>query len=384
MNHFYQSLLTLPRAFWILAGAVFVNRFGLFVWPFLTLYITRNGNTATEASWAVAAYSAGGVLSAFLGGWLADRLGRNSTLALSSLAGAVCMLLLSQAVDWRALAVIGFFTGLVSEAGGPASSALIQDLVPDTQQRVAAYAVYRFAINLGWSFGPAVAGILAEKSYFWLFMVDAATSVVFGLIAWTCLPRGRRTEAHQAGWKTAWNSIRGNKPFLILACTCMLVAWVFRQTSSTFPLHFKSSGIETSWTGLVLALNGVMICVLEIPMAAATRALSVRVMLGIGYALMGGSFLLLLGSPPLGMFIVMMVIFTVGEMFAFSRQQAYAASLAPEEMRGRYSGFLSLSWGVGGVISSLVALRVYDVSPGTVWWITAALGLAGAVMISRR
>jgi MFS family permease len=364
-------------------GATFVNRFGLFVWPFLTLYITRSGHSAGEASWAVAAYSVGGVIAAALGGWLADRLGRNVTLGISALAGACCMMALSQATDWRVLAGLAFVTAVVTEAGSPAGSALLQDIVPPSQ-RVLAYSVQRFAINLGWSFGPAVAGWLAESSFFWLFAVDAITSVFFGIVAWAFLPRGQRAEAHEAGWGQAWVSIRRNKPFLVLAGTCVLVAWIFRQTSSTLPLYFDHNGLSSQWTGTVLALNGIMICVLEVPLTASTKGWPVKVMLGLGYLLMGGSYLLLLGQTSLIAFISMMVIFTVGEMFAFSRQQAYAASLAPESMRGRYSGFLSLSWGVGGIISSLGAMHLYGLSPDSVWVITAILGFAAMMLIFKR
>lgn len=383
MPAFFNDLRALPRPFWVLVGATFVNRFGLFVWPFLTLYITRSGHSASEASWAVAAYSTGSFCAAFLGGWLADRLGRNVTLALSALGGAACMMALSQAHDWRWLSAIALITGLVSEAGSPAGSALVQDIVP-VHQRVMAYAVLRFAINLGWSFGPAVAGWLAESSFFWLFAVDASTSLIFGIIAWTCLPRGERTAAHQAGWGIAWASIRQNKPFLTLALTCALVAWIFRQTSSTFPLHFEHSGLPAHWTGTVLALNGVMICLLEVPLASVTRPWPVRVMLALGYLFMGGSYLLLIGKPGLPVFFLMMIVFTVGEMFAFSRQQAYAASLAPDAMRGRYAGFLSLSWGLGGIISSIAALHLFENSPDLVWIISAVLGLMAAGMILRK
>jgi MFS family permease len=383
MASFFHDIRFLPRPFWVLVGATFVNRFGIFVWPFLTLYITRSGHSATQASWAVAAYSGGGFFAALLGGWLADRLGRNVTLALSALGGAACMLLLSQAQDWRWLSVIAFFTGLMSEAGAPAGNALVQDLVP-AHQRVVAYAVLRFAINLGWSFGPAVAGWLAESSFFWLFAVDAVTSAIFGLVAWTCLPRGERTVAHQAGWSPAWSSIRVNRPFLILALSCVLMSWVFRQTSSTFPLHFERNGLPAHWTGTVLALNGVMICLLEVPLAAWTRVWPVRAMLAMGYLLMGGSYLLLLGSPGLPRFFAMMTVFTLGEMFALSRQQAYAASLAPDDMRGRYSGVLSLGWGLGGILSALVSLRLFDSSPDTVWAVTVLLGIGAAAMILRR
>lgn len=382
MSQYLSQLRSLPRPFWILAGATFVNRFGLFVWPFLTIFITRNGNTATQAGLAVASYSAGAMGAAALGGWLADRLGRNVTLALSAFGSAACMLAMSQATDWRVLSVIAFATGLMGEAGHPAGNALIQDLVPP-HQRVLAFAVNRFAVNLGWSFGPAVAGLLAEGSFFWLFVVDAGTSALFGLIAWTCLPRGNRTHAHLAGWGPALASIRKNRPFLALFAACFCVAWIFRQTSTSFPLHFERSGLPMSWCGLVLAMNGVMICVLEIPLAAATRPWPVRMMLALGYLFMAGSFLILTIGGSLAVFIFTMVVFTVGEMFAFSRQQAYAASLAPDDMRGRYSGFLSFAWSIGGIITSVASLHLYETAPALLWSVTAALGLLASLLILR-
>jgi len=117
------QLQSLPRPFWVLVGATFVNRFGVFVVPFLALFITRNGNSAAQAGCAIAACSVGSFGAAWLGGWLADRLGRNFTMALSALAGAVCMLTMSPGDDWSALAVIAFITGAVNEAGHPAGSA---------------------------------------------------------------------------------------------------------------------------------------------------------------------------------------------------------------------------------------------------------------------
>lgn len=382
MSSFLHNLRALPRPFWILAGATFVNRFGVFVWPFLTIIITRNGNSAAQAGWAVGAYSVGSFIAAALGGWLADRLGRNVTMALSAIGGAVCMMAMSQASDWRVLAVIALVTGLVSEAGSPASSALVQDIVPK-EQRVLAFAVQRFAVNLGWSFGPAVAGFLADYSFFWLFVVDAVTSAFFGVIAWIFLPRGRRTPKETAGWSHAWVSIRQNRPFLALFAACLCVSWIFRQSSTTFPLHFERSGISMHWCGAVLALNGVVICLLEIPLASATRRWPVRGMIGLGYVLMGGSFLVFIGSSALWAFVVAMLVFTVGEMFSFSRQQAYASSLAPDDMRGRYSGFLSLSWSLGGIVASIGGLQLYQASQNAAWMVAAALGVLGAWLLGR-
>jgi MFS family permease len=375
-----SQLRFLPRPFWVLIGATFVNRFGVFVVPFLTLFITRNGNTATQAGYAAAAYSLGGFAAAWIGGWMADRLGRNVTMAVSSLAGAVCMISMSQAVDWRMLALLAFITGAINEAGHPASAALVQDIVLP-EHRVVAFAVQRFAINLAWSLGPATAGFLAEHSFFWLFAVDAATSAFFGIVAWLFLPRGRKTAREHAGWSHAWQSIRANKPFLALFAACVCTAWIFRQTNTTFPLHFERNGLSLHLCGLVLAMNGVMICLMEVPLAAGLRHWPVKQVLALGYVLMGASFLVFLGSASLAAFVAMMVVFTLGEMSAFSRQQAYSASLAPDDMRGRYVGFLSFAWCAGNTASSALGMPLYDQHPAVLWTLNAALGVAAAALI---
>jgi MFS family permease len=375
-----SQLHLLPRPFWVLVGATFVNRFGVFVVPFLALFITRNGNTATQAGYAVAAYSLGGFIAAGIGGWMADRLGRNVTMAVSALAGAVCMIAMSQAVDWRALAVLAFITGAINEAGSPASAALVQDIVPP-EHRVIAYAVQRFAVNLAWSLGPATAGFLAEYSFFWLFVVDACTSAFFGIIAWLFLPRGRRTAREHAGWGHAWQSIRANHAFLALFGACVCTAWIFRQTNTTFPLHFERNGLPLHFCGLVLALNGVMICLFEVPLAAGLRLWPVKQVLALGYILMGASFLTFLISGSLTAFVLMMVVFTMGEMSAFSRQQAYSASLSPDDMRGRYVGFLSLAWCTGNTASSALGMPLYDHHPTVLWVMNAVLGIVAALLI---
>jgi MFS family permease len=132
---------------------------------------------------------------------------------------------------------------------------------------------------------------------------------------------------------------------------------------------------------VVLALNGVMICLMEVPMATGLKHWPVKRVLALGYILMGASFLIFLISGSLAAFVTMMVIFTFGEMSAFSRQQAYSASLAPEDMRGRYVGFLSFAWCAGNTASSALGMPLYDHHPSLLWMINATLGLVAAFLI---
>ena len=91
------GLRALPRPAWILFLGTFLNKFGTFVLPFLTIYMTRLGYSALQAGLAIGAYGIGSLCASFTGGHLADRLGRRKTIVLSMFSGAVAMLCLSQA-----------------------------------------------------------------------------------------------------------------------------------------------------------------------------------------------------------------------------------------------------------------------------------------------
>src|SRR5207244_3090331 len=186
-----ESLRALPRSAWILFFGTFLNKFGTFVVPFLAIYLTGLGYTAAQAGMAIGGYGLGTLAASLLGGYLADRFGRRKTIVLSMFSGALVMLSLSQAHSLPLIVLLAGVAGLTGELYRPASSALLADLVP-AGQRVTAFAAYRMAFNAGWAFGPATAGLLAKKSFVWLFVGDAVTSVLFGLVAWFALPAGLR------------------------------------------------------------------------------------------------------------------------------------------------------------------------------------------------
>ena len=142
------SLRALPHPAWILFAGTFINRFGSFVIPLLVLYLKKRGFTESDAALALTSYGLGHFAASLLGGYLADRIGRRKTIALSMFSSAVSMLLLSQANSLGMIAALTALTGLTAELYRPASSALLMDLVRP-EQRVTAFAAYRWALNAG-------------------------------------------------------------------------------------------------------------------------------------------------------------------------------------------------------------------------------------------
>src|SRR5688572_1481161 len=167
----WQSLRELPRAAWLLYLGTFINRFGSFVIPFLTIYagdhfraLGYSKEQATAAAaWTLTSYGLGHFIAAVAGGYLADKIGRRKTIALSMFTSATSMLLLSQAESLFAIMALTGLTGMTTELYRPASTALLADVVTP-EQRITAFAALRWALNAGFAFGPATAGFLAGFS----------------------------------------------------------------------------------------------------------------------------------------------------------------------------------------------------------------------------
>jgi MFS family permease len=375
-----QSLRALPRAAWILFVGTFLNKFGAFVVPFLTLYLTGRGFSLAATGFAVGAYGAGNLLASLLGGYLTDRIGRRNTIVLSMFSSAAAMLLLSQARSVAALFCLTGLAGLTGELYRPASSALLADLVP-AGQRVTAFSAYRLAFNAGWAFGPATAGFLASRGYFWLFCGDALTSVAFGVVALTALPHGWRSQQYEAGWGDALRVLRRDYKFQQVLWAALAIGLVFFQMFSSFGLALTRLGLSPATYGAVLSLNGVLVVLFELPLTTITRRFPARRVMAVGYALVALGFGLNWLPHTANGFRVCIAVFTLGEMIAMPVSSAYIADLCPPDMRGRYMGAFGLTWALALTVGPGIGLRLFGLAPGWLWMGGAISGLAAALII---
>ena len=376
----FSSLAALPRAAWILFFGTFLNKFGGFVVPFLTLYLTSSGYTIGQAGLAVSAYGVGNLGASLLGGHLADKLGRRKTILLSMFSGAAAMLLLSQAHGLALVILLTVLTGLTNEFYRPASQALLADIVP-SGQRVTAFAALRVSFNAGFAFGPATAGLLAAYGYFWLFAGDAATSVLFGLVALLALPRGSRGAQSNASWSEALRVLRHDHKLHQLLLANFAIGLVFFQLGSTFALHVTHLGFSPAIYGVVVSLNGALIVFCELPLTRLTRKFSAPRVMATGYLLCAIGFALNAFAHTILALVLCMILFTLGEMITMPTGAAYLAELAPPDMRGRYMGVAGLTWAMALIIGPVSGMKLFAVAPVAYWIASAAMGIFAAVVI---
>ncbi|HEY3900433.1 MAG TPA: MFS transporter [Chthoniobacter sp.] len=383
------DLRALPRSFWVLFAGTFINRFGTFVWPFLTIYLTRQGHSPTDAGWAISGFGAGAILGSAVGGWLSDHIGRRNTIILGTFSTAGAMMLLYQASSMPAIIACTILTGLTSGTYSPAANALIVDIVPN-ELRVRAYSAYRLATNAGFACGTSVGGLLANYSTFCLFAGDALTTASYGVIALLWLPHGLRGQTRNAPWKDAFVSLRRDRVFQALWVATLCASLVYNQFGTTYSLHIMKRGFTSDGLGfhlapeivygLLLAWNGALVVFTELPLSSLTLRFDQRRVMAVGYTLIGIGFGSNAFCDTIPKLWLAMTIFTLGEMISAPTTSAFVARVAPERLRGRYMGVLALAWSGAGILGPQFGFRLYAHDPHYVWFGCVALGLAAAVI----
>ncbi|HEY3210514.1 MAG TPA: MFS transporter [Actinomycetota bacterium] len=377
-----RNIRDLPRPAWFLVAGHFVNWFASFAIVFLVLYLTKRGYSFAAAGTAVAVYGIGEMLTGGLAGHLADRIGRRSTMAISMFASAAATLALYFVHTYAAILVVAFLAGMATEGWRPASRALMADVVPEGQ-RVTAFALVRLAGNLGIAGGSAVAGFLADRSFLWVFVTDAATSAVFGALVLVALPAGRVTHRAEERELGGYRIILADRAFVMFLLSSAVISFVYFQgQSASLPLHVvRISHLQPSDFGLLLALNGLLVALLELPISSITMHRPPKAMIALGFLLVGLGFGLTAAAHTLPSLLFTVAIWTLGEMVAAPVGYAYVADIAPDHLRGRYQGLYGVFWGTGSVTGPAIGTWLLAQSVTGFWFLCGVLGLVAALVV---
>jgi MFS family permease len=366
----------LPRAFWVLWAGTLVNRAGAFVSPFLALYLVGpRGMSVARAGAVVALVGLGSLGSGPLGGTIADRVGRRAALGAAGTLGAAAMLAMGLARgDW-AIEAGAFVLGLFGEMYRPVSSAIVADLVAPTD-RVRAYGLLYWAVNLGFSIAPAAAGFLAATSFPALFVVDAATTLVFTIAVTRLVPETRPAPhpSRQQGFAAPY--VHG--AFLAFAAASLLLSTFFHQIGTTLPVDMGRHGIAPRTFGLLIAMNGVIIVLLQPFSTVLFARVSRARLMAWGAFVTGVGF----GIPALGTgtgaYALSIAVWTMGEIAMSGVTLGVVADFAPPHLRGSYQGAYQVSWAGGCALAPLVGSLVLERFGSTALW--TGCFVAGAVV----
>ncbi|MEZ0094629.1 MDR family MFS transporter [Streptacidiphilus sp. EB129] len=391
----------LPSAFWWLWMSTLVNRLGSFVVTFLALYLTVNrGFSPAFAGLVASLFGLGGSIAAVAGGVLADRIGRRPTLLAAQTSAAAATLVLGLVHPAWAIAASAAVLGFTSNASRPAVSAIMADLVPQ-QDRVRAFSLNYWAINIGFAFSAAVAGLIAAHGFLYLFVGDAATTLLCALVVFARVPEtkpetrpetGPQAKPDARGGAASRSATASATPavglgavlrdpvFMSLVGLTFLLACVDGQGSMALPIVMGHQGYSATDYGLVVALNGLLIVLLQIPLTRAVEGRSRALMLAIAALLTGCGFGLTAFAGSAWFYALTVAVWTGGEMLRAPAGMALVVELSPVHARGRYQGVYSLAWSGASFLAPLTAGFLLTAWGGSAVWLSCTLlGAVAAV-----
>ncbi|MFF0448988.1 MDR family MFS transporter [Streptomyces sp. NPDC004609] len=373
-----ESVSGLPREFWWLWTSTLVNRLGGFVATFLVMYLTfEKGYSASYAGLVVSLYGLGGVVSSLGGGVMADRLGRRPTLLIAQASTAVSVALLGLVQHPIAIAVVACVVGMATNASRPAVQAMMADIVRP-EDRVRAFSLNYWAINLGFAVSAIAAGFIAEYSYLVGFLGEAAMTMACAILVFVKLPESRPERPAAAGKAESdvgLGMVLRDGRFMSVVGLSFLISLIFMQGHTGLPLAMGADGLRPSDFGMVMALNGVLIVVLQIPVTRFIEHRDARRLLIVSSLLVGYGFGLTAFAGSIGMYALSVVVWTVAEIVNAPTQTGLVVRLSPLHGRGRYQGMYTMTWSVATLFAPLIAGAVIDgYGAGWLWAMCALLG----------
>ena len=388
INRLRNTYNEFPRTYWILMYGFFIDRVGgALFFPFLALYITDRFQVGmTEVGKIFALYAITSLIGSFIGGALADKLGRKKMSIFGLLVSGLSSLLLGFIIDLNVLYIIVLFIGFFSSIGEPAQTAMVADLLPE-DKRNEGYGIWRVIANLAVVIGPAVGGILAARSYMIIFILDAVLSTITAAIVLFYLPETKpEMQADQVQDSIpqtfkGYLLVFGDKVFMAIVIFTMFSTVVYMQMNSTLSVFLRDfHNIKLQQFGYLMSMNAAIVVIFQFWVSRKIKRFAPMLTLGIG------TFFYMVGFSMYGFtntylwFVLAMIIITIGEMIVSPTSQALIALLAPEDKRGRYMALFSFAWIVPSMVGPLAAGIILDnYNPNWVWYAGGILTFISAV-----
>lgn len=351
----------------MLSIVMLINRSGSMVLPFLGVYMTDHLKFSLENTGIVLSfYGIGSVLGSWLGGFLTDKFGEYYIQSWSLFLSAPIFIIMPFFSSVEMMALLIFLQSTISDTFRPANSVAITKYArPENLTK--AFSLNRMAINLGFSIGPALGGILSGISYNFLFIVNGIGAVTAGIIYVIFFRRRnkifrekKKLEPTKTIEKTVTKSPYKDYPFLLYSFLCAVFAVCFFQFFNTIPLFYKDvAKLDQSTIGFILGYSGFIIVLLEMPLVSlAERVLKIPQILSIGIIMSGVSYLLLLFGSNIPLLLLSMSILSIAEIWVLPFMSTVTALRAERGNKGAYMGLNGIAFSFSFIFTPFLGTYV--------------------------
>jgi len=385
---FKRSYKEYPGTFKVLVLATFIDRMGYFLmFPFFSLYMTAHFNVGMiEVGILFSIFSAGNIIGGIIGGALADKYGRRAMILIGLIASGVSSIFMGIVDDLNIFYILAAFMGLIGNFGDPARQAMVADLLPPEKQ-AEGFGILRVAVNHSATVGPILGGFIAAQSYLFLFIADAVSSLITGIIVFFVIPETKPEKKEGEVEETVMKSVIGYKEvlkdwrYMLFLSVSAITVIVYMQMNATLSVFLRDvHGFPTQYFGFLLSMNALMVVVFQLWITKKLSKYSPMKMMSLGtlFYMVGFSMYGFVSEPYL--FFIAMAIITIGEMIEMPIGQTAAAFFAPEDKRARYMAMFGFHWAIPNLFAILLAGLVMEhIGPNWVWYFAGILSLFAAI-----
>ncbi|MFT5216412.1 MAG: putative MFS family arabinose efflux permease [Glaciecola sp.] len=362
-KNYIDTFKGLSPEVWWLALITLINRAGTMVIPFLSLYLNKDlGFSLSNIGWILSVFGLGSVAGSWIGGRLADKIGYYRVMVFSLFATGIMFILLQYLTTLLSFSIGIFLVMLVADSFRPAMF-VAMSAYSKPENKTRSVTLIRLAINLGFSAGPAVGGIIITTlGYSELFWVDGITCILATLVLIKVL-NPKKAKPIDTVTNDHPESIVTDKPYWLFLIAMAFFGVIFLQYFSTVPLYYKDVHLLTELEiGLLMGLNGLIIFLLEMPLIKwLENSTYTRIGLMIfGALLVGASFIVLIMTSWIGVLIFGMLLMTIGEMIVFPFSNAFAMNRGKRGKLGEYMAFYTVAFSVAHVFGHNAGMQMID------------------------
>lgn len=361
-----------PRQFWVLfASALISAAGGNLIWPFMTIYLHEKLMVPLATVGVVFAItSVSGYFSQLVGGPFVDRFGRKPAILLSLIAQTFIVAAFGFVGSLEVFAVLFILNSLAWPISGIAINAMVADLM-EPERRPSAYALQRIAVNVGVAVGPAIGGFIATRSYRLSFLL-AASSFAILILPTLFFIRETRPEApleRERGERRGYGRVLRDLPFLGFAGAFALMNLAYAQMLIYLPVYIKENyGIPESGYGFILATNALMVVLFQFAVTRVTERYPRLPVMAFGTIFLAIGLGSVAFFDTYFLFLLSMIIYTIGELITAPTATAFVADVAPVTMRGTYMAIYSLCFGFGFGMGPMIGGVLHDtLGPAYIW-----------------
>jgi predicted MFS family arabinose efflux permease len=238
---YLQNYRNFPKEIWILALMTFINRAGTMVIPFLSKYLNESLHfTYSQIGWVLVFFGIGSIIGTWISGKLSDIFGFYKVMVFSLFATGLCFFALQFITSFIGFCIAILVLTSIADMYRPAMLVSLNSFTKKTN-RTRALTLIRSAINLGFLFGPAIAGlIIMNNGYSQLFFIDGATCILAVTIFAIFIKERKlpfELKKHNIG--KDYYSVIKDKPFLIHLIVTTITGILFFQILTILPIYYK-------------------------------------------------------------------------------------------------------------------------------------------------